>query len=218
MKKKRRFSTKYAPIFQTYDEEIYKKYGCVSPLMTNKDDSSLMCDIGGFDNAKKEEFYYDDKITKNLAKSTSCPTPCGTIGLNFGIPIISKIDIDPDEAYLNFYFKNQINVRSSVSSYSMSSLVADIGCFWGLLLGFPILEMIMIIKKSSYWSHFCSTKRPYSIKPTQLNLEIKKEHNENIENTNDPDGKDLGPIFAGMIDNLPLVNHAMSFENKSILS
>lgn len=186
--------------------------------MTNKDDPSLMCDIGGFDNAKKEEFYYDDKITKNLAKSTSCPTPCGTIGLNFGIPIVSKIDIDPDEAYLKLYFKNQINVRSSVSSYSMSSLVADIGCFWGLLLGFPILEMIMIIKKSSYLSHFCSTRRPYSIKPTHLNHEIKEEYNENIVNTKDPDVKDLGPTFAGMIDNLPLVNHAMSFENKSILS
>ena len=61
--------------------------------------------------------------------------PCSTMGIVFGIPIVSKIDVDPDQAYMKLYFKNQINVRSSVYSYSLSSLIADIGGYLGLLLG-----------------------------------------------------------------------------------
>ena len=42
------------------------------------------------------------------------------MGIIFGIPIVSKIDVDLDQAYMKLYFKNQINVRSSVFSYSLS--------------------------------------------------------------------------------------------------
>ena len=57
------------------------------------------------------------------------------MGIIFGIPIVSKIDIDADKARLKLYFKHQINNKSSEPSYSFASLFADIGGYFGLFLG-----------------------------------------------------------------------------------
>ena len=83
----------------------------------------------------------------NVAQGSYCPLPCTTMSLTFGIPIISKIDIGKNEAYMKLYFKNQINVRSSIYSYSIPSLIADIGGYLGILLGFSLLDLCFIVKQ-----------------------------------------------------------------------
>ena len=85
--------------------------------------------------------------------------------ISFGIPVVSNIDANSDEAFVKLYFKNQINVRNSVYSYSISSLVADIGGYLGLLLGFSLLDISGIVIKKSYSSYCWATSHLYSIQP-----------------------------------------------------
>ena len=47
--------------FQMHDEVLDKTYGCVSPLLTNKVNPELMCDIGSFDERKQLGFYHKHK-------------------------------------------------------------------------------------------------------------------------------------------------------------
>ena len=83
----------------------------------------------------------------SLAHATSCPLPCATMGISFGIPIHSNDDIDSNLAHVKLYFRSQINVRSSVYSYSIASLIADIGGYLGLLLGFSVLDLTSVVKQ-----------------------------------------------------------------------
>ena len=147
--------------------------------------------------------------TLNIALSVYCPLPCTTMGINFGIPIVSTIDINPDQAYLKLYFKNQINVRRSVSSYSISSLVADIGGYLGLLLGFSLLDLSMIIKNNDYLSYFWVKRRPSSIKPTREGHPEKEKSHEKFEKQKQSDmTKDLASTFVdmSMVGYQPIVN------------
>ena len=101
-----------------------------------------------------------------------CNSPCTTMGINFGIPIRSNIGIGKKEAYMKLYFKNQINVRTSIYSYSIPSLVADIGGYLGLLLGFSVLDLAGIFK-SEYWkTSWFSLTKVYSTEEVKITKDV----------------------------------------------
>ena len=52
-----------------------------------------------------------------------------------------------DSAYAKLYFKSQVQVQRSVLSYSETSLLAEVGGYIGLLLGFSLLDVARILKK-----------------------------------------------------------------------
>ena len=100
----------------------------------------------------------------NIAMSYYCPTECTTMGINFGIPIRSTLDIGKNEAYMKLYFKNLVNVRTSIYSYSISSLIADIGGYLGLLLGFSVLDLTHLFKTQFFvpsWMKLMISKMLY---------------------------------------------------------
>ena len=101
------------------------------------------CNIGNFNPEQQIQFNY---LLKNLTVSSwsKCGTPCTTMGITLGYPIydISK----HQEAYLKFYFKSTINVRRSLVAYSGTSLMAEVGGYIGLLLGFSLLDLTKLVK------------------------------------------------------------------------
>ena len=80
-----------------------------------------------------------------LGAGSNCSKPCAFMGVFFGIPIKSKND--PDEAYIKFYFKTQINVRVSHLAYTGLSLFGELGGYVGLLLGISCMDFTTLIHK-----------------------------------------------------------------------
>ena len=73
-----------------------------------------------------------------------CYRPCDYMDVSFGYPSIYDI-ADDDESSLTFYFKTSIPVRQSHLAYPQSSLLAEIGGYMGLLLGFSILDFAKVV-------------------------------------------------------------------------
>lgn len=86
----------------------------------------------------------------NEIHAGGCPVPCTTMEISYGIPIVSSLDIGTNEAYMKLYFKNRISERQSMEAYTITSLVADIGGYLGLLLGFSVLDIAIAFQ------HNCS--------------------------------------------------------------
>ena len=85
-----------------------------------------------------------------LANEMYCPTPCGTMDIWFGIPVIDELrDIPEDStaAKLRMYFKKMVRVRKSYIVYTIVSLFAEIGGYMGLLLGFSFMDFTRIVYK-----------------------------------------------------------------------
>ena len=87
------------------------------------------------------------------ASESNCLTPCATMDIIFGIPIIS-VDIDknnPKQSTMKMYFKKMIQVRRSYLAYSIISMFAEIGGYLGLLLGYSLLDLTNILNKIFNW-------------------------------------------------------------------
>ena len=75
-----------------------------------------------------------------------CPLPCSTMRIHFGFPVFAVGS--KDEAFVKLYFKNQINVQRSRLTYDELSLFAEVAAYFGLFLGFSLLDINSVIKKS----------------------------------------------------------------------
>ena len=84
------------------------------------------------------------------ASESNCLTPCATMDIIFGIPIISDID-NPKKSTMKMYFKKMIQVRRSYLAYSIISMFAEIGGYLGLLLGYSLLDVTNILDKFFNW-------------------------------------------------------------------
>jgi hypothetical protein len=69
------------------------------------------------------------------------------MGISFGYPFLATNDEASNEAYVKLYFKSQISVSRSVLSYNQVSLMAEVGGYIGLLLGFSLLDLTKIFKQ-----------------------------------------------------------------------
>ena len=129
-------------LFQEIDAGFIQVFGCTPPVSTRRINES--CNLGEFNSVQKNQFSY---LLTNLTVSSwsSCRTPCITMGITLGYPIYAKNDV-PSESYLKFYFKSRVNVRKSVVAYSGTSLMAEVGGYIGLLLGFSLLDLTKLVK------------------------------------------------------------------------
>ena len=66
--------------------------------------------------------------------------------IHFGFPVYG---IAPkDEAFVKLYFKNQINVSNSRLSYDELSFFAEVAAYFGIFLGFALLDLHYLIKRT----------------------------------------------------------------------
>ena len=72
-----------------------------------------------------------------------CRMPCSTMEVTF--PATTYDSGSLDEAYVKFYLLNVIKVQTSYWSYTMISLLAEVGGYLGLLLGISLLDITKVI-------------------------------------------------------------------------
>ena len=77
------------------------------------------------------------------------------MSIRFGYPEQHSDHSPPYQSHAKFYFKSQINVRTSVLSYTKESLLADIGAYLGLALGFSIMDITGAIRYLCQSQIFC---------------------------------------------------------------
>lgn len=130
-------------VLKNLDIAMKEKFGC---HFINTSHPELICNRRNVKEEFKDifpgEFF---KLYRTVLRSV-CPKPCTTIDVFYGIPDDSDNKIK-QEAYIKLYFKQQINSRKSTYSYEGDSVIADIGGYLGLLLGFSLLDITMVIEK-----------------------------------------------------------------------
>ena len=118
------------------DDYYFKKYGCVMPINTKKPNEKQCLP----NDTMTEEYW--DSIYK-IAYNKYCKLPCSSMEVTF--PTITKDKGTPDEAYVVFYFLNLVKVQTTYWSYTIISLLAEVGGNLGLLLGMSLLDITKVI-------------------------------------------------------------------------
>ena len=70
-----------------------------------------------------------------------CREPCVKTVTVFGFPFLSD-ELTLDSAYAKLYFKNIVKVTEDYLSYTFLSMIAEIGGYAGLMIGFSILDFV----------------------------------------------------------------------------
>ena len=83
-------------------------------------------------------------FVKNVVFKLHCQIPCATMGVTF--PSLSHGNGSPDEAFAELYLHHVIKVQTSFWSYSIISLLAEVGGYVGLLLGMSLLDVKKVIQ------------------------------------------------------------------------
>ena len=89
---------------------------------------------GLLDDIKTEVYDYD------------CSTPCSTMGIVFGYPGLAETNTQLGE--VKMYFKSHITVKKSVLVYKETQLMAEIGGYIGLILGFSLLDLGKLLQSA----------------------------------------------------------------------
>ena len=134
-----------------YDEEIYK-------MIANKNSESLNCSvpfhppirsdmtgklIGICNNSNlgmKAYENYDEAL--RIGPQIPKYKPCSSMDVVLGLPLIA-LDQDGNEAFIRFYFKSHVKVKSIILYYDFASLVADLGGYIGMLLGISLIDLTL---------------------------------------------------------------------------
>ena len=131
---------------------ISARFNCTIPFVDNH--TLPFC---GKDNAKAAFNMYKSHI---YAKTPNCHRPCSEVHTWFGFP--DKDSIGETEAKLKLYFKTIVKVTEDFISYDflrynpvswflpinilISSMVSEIGGYSGLLIGFSVLDLAVVIQ------------------------------------------------------------------------
>ena len=71
--------------------------------------------------------------------------PCSSFDIVFGIPLIDDFENPENEAYIKFYMKAKIKVKSMVLYYDFTTLVAEVGGYIGMFLGMSLIDITILI-------------------------------------------------------------------------
>ena len=137
-------------LYENANKELEEKYGCSIPFLPQ---SKSMATGEILDICKSAETgqlalgTYKDLETKMLGN-----VPCTRMDVSLGMPHVSHDAATPqgsipyqgygsdDTAFVLFYFKPTIKVKSTVLEYDFVTLVAEIGGYVGLFIGISLAE------------------------------------------------------------------------------
>ena len=70
--------------------------------------------------------------------------PCSEMEIFLGFPLVNNGQGAENEAYIKIYIKSNIKVKSVILYYDITSLVADIGGYIGMLLGLSLVDLTIM--------------------------------------------------------------------------
>ena len=114
------------------DQNLIGKFKCVSPIHTNQP-NERQCSL----NSSMRNSYID--FLRSDVFDSYCSVPCASMGIIFQTSNIETTS--KDEAQVKFYLKTYIKKNSSFWSYSLISLLGEVGGYVGLLLGISVLDV-----------------------------------------------------------------------------
>ena len=115
-------------------KESMEKFNCTLPFLQNK------CHICN----EQHSVTMVQPFAKNLTKGSRCENPCSYIKAA-GIPIQQR---KSDYNLLLFFFPESIRVHKAYYAYDELSLIAEIGGYVGLFLGWSFYQVIDVIEFS----------------------------------------------------------------------
>ena len=136
-------------VYDIANAELEKHYNCTIPFLPEMDSKVTGIPL---------QICKDEKIGKNAMElyelvetSQRNNTPCARMDISLGLPFMSK-GSSPyqgfgynDTAFILLYFKSSIKVKHTVWDYDFITLVAEIGGYTGLLVGFPIARAVILV-------------------------------------------------------------------------
>ena len=85
---------------------------------------------------------------KLKSKNDIFGTPCAGFDIFPGLPDIDEDDNDKNEAYVQFYLKAKIKVKSMFIYYDFTSCAAEIGGFIGMFLGVSLIDIASMLNSA----------------------------------------------------------------------
>ena len=135
----RNYTFQCLSISQALDEWFLKHHGCVFPLKTNKPNHTK-CII-----EKSHKSHWYTVIADHF--QDWCLLPCETMKVMFaGFDSTTDNGIE-NETYVRFYMKDQIQVKTSILSYTKVSFLAEVGGYIGMLLGVSLMDFASLIDR-----------------------------------------------------------------------
>ena len=83
---------------------------------------------------------FDDAKDAPISKGD---VPCARYDIDLGYPDVSDKE-DMNEAFIKFYLKTDIKVKSTVIYYDSTTLAAEIGGYVGMFLGVSLVDLAII--------------------------------------------------------------------------
>ena len=138
---------------QQVQKILEQTLGCSVPFVEKRD--GLLCEPEKAGAASK---MFTDQIGTQLE---ACPEPCVKIMTYFGFPFLTRNS--KLTGFARLYFKNIVKVTEDFVSYdllrsvslpmlrclshvSISSMISEIGGYSGLLIGFSMMDLVVILK------------------------------------------------------------------------
>ena len=86
-------------------------------------------------------------FTKNYQYEGACMLPCASMEVNFGV-LFSDNDRNDEKSYMKIYLKSSVKFQQTIYDYTLLSLLAEMGGYMGLLLGFSLADITIFFQKS----------------------------------------------------------------------
>ena len=136
-------------VHEIANAESERQYNCTTPFLPAiaSNVTGVPPTICADEKIGKKSMALYDLIETSLRENT----PCSRMDIFLGIPFYST-ETRPykgfgynDTAFILLYFKSSIKVKSTIWDYDLIRLVAEIGGYTGLLVGFPIARGVIWI-------------------------------------------------------------------------
>ena len=143
-------NTKYDKcIYEGLRTTMLEEFNCTIPFLpeiaTPKD--AQYDGICGDPETRKNAYEKYDLLKRNN-ENKLCPNPCSTIRTYFGILFEDLSYEEKGIAYLKIYLQSMTTIMVTVMDYDGVAMVADIGGYTGLLLGFSATHLSRFLFKT----------------------------------------------------------------------
>lgn len=133
-----------------YDTTLYEKiakeneehFNCSVPFHPSITSQLTRRPIEICNNSETGKKAYNNWWDSHNAK-TDNNKPCAEMDISFGLPYIDN-DKPDNEASIRIYTKSDIKVKSVILYYDITTLLAELGGYIGMLLGISVVDFTII--------------------------------------------------------------------------